>query len=53
MGKAAVEGFNIKHDRLLERQSNLLTHSNMFESDVMLRIWLPFLDQAERLIPFG
>lgn len=52
MGKAAVEGFNIKHDRLLERQSNLLTHSNMFESDVMLRIWLPFLDQAERLIPF-
>jgi hypothetical protein len=53
MGKAAVEGFKVNHDRLLERQSNLLTHSSMFESDVILRIWLPFLDLAEKLVPFG
>lgn len=53
MGRAAVEGFKVQHDRLLERQSNLLTHSSMFEADVILRIWLPFLDLAEKLIPFG
>ena len=51
MGRAAVDGFKNHHQRLVERQSNLLDHNNMFETDVMLRIWLPFLAQAERLIP--
>lgn len=52
MGKAAVDGFKNSHPRLIERQSNLLNHNNMFELDVMLKIWLPFLAQAEQLIPF-
>lgn len=51
MGHAAVDGFIPTHSRLKERNSSLLKHSNMFESDVITRLWLPFLDLAERLTP--
>jgi hypothetical protein len=51
MGSAAVDGFATKHPRLSERESSLLTHSNMFESDVMVKLWLPFLSLAEQLTP--
>ena len=51
MGKSAVDGFKMKHPRMKERESNLLTHGNMFESDVIVRLWLPFLALADKLIP--
>lgn len=53
MGPAAVEGFKRKHARLTERESGLLKHSNIFESDVITRLWLPFLSLAERQVPMG
>lgn len=53
MGKAAVEGFKNAHARLTERKSNLLSHTNMFESDVIVRLWLPFLALAEKQVPIG
>ncbi|TFW18297.1 DUF6932 family protein [Duganella callida] len=48
MGRAAVDGFHNKHDRLLESKSNLLDHNNMFYADVMAGLWLPFLELADR-----
>jgi pimeloyl-ACP methyl ester carboxylesterase len=48
MGRAAVEGFAAKHARVIERTSKLLSHSNMFEADVITGIWLPFLETARR-----
>jgi len=46
MGRAAVDGFTTKHARLIERTSNLLDHNNMFSADVILDVWLPFLNVA-------
>lgn len=51
MGRAAVDGFSTSHVRLKERESSLLKHGNMFESDVIVRLWLPFLALAEKLTP--
>lgn len=53
MGRAAVDGFSTGHTRLKERESSLLKHGNMFESDVIIRLWLPFLALAEKLTPIN
>lgn len=53
MGSAAVNGFKKQHARLVERESGLLKHSNIFESDVITRLWLPFLALAEKQVPTG
>ncbi|WP_277759188.1 hypothetical protein [Pseudomonas sp. A34-9] len=48
MGQAAIRGFAQKHPRLIERTSDLLKHSNMFHDDVIMGVWLPFLNLAVR-----
>ncbi len=43
MGRAGWAGFQDKHARLSEIKSSLLDHNNIFNTDVILGQWIPFL----------
>lgn len=51
MGRAAVDGFKVRHPFLLSSSSELVDHNNMFREDVISRVWLPFLSMAESQVP--
>ncbi|MGK9417382.1 alpha/beta hydrolase [Pseudomonas cedrina] len=45
-GKAGCEGFNYQDERLMQIKSALLRHNNVFKTDIIKGLWLPFLKLA-------
>jgi hypothetical protein len=47
-GRAGVDGFSARHDRLHEAKIELLNHNNMFQRDVIHSRWIPFFELSLR-----
>lgn len=43
-GSAGRDGFSTKNAALIQQKSKLLRHNNIFKSDVILSLWMPFLN---------
>ena len=48
-GRAGAAGFRQQHERLQQVKVDLLSHTNMFDRDLIERIWMPFFEYSLRV----